>query len=111
VTPAGNAAHGGPCARSTNNGTITGITFDDPRSEFDGSDRGVDINSNFIDNASGPEVWYTDPFGRHGRTTEFPGSIRQLIARINNDRGGLELAGPGIGFDRENGGPRVHAPN
>src|SRR5213596_3047246 len=72
VTPAGNAARGGACGRSTSNGTITGITFDDPRSVFDGTDRAVDINSNFIDNAAGPQVWYTDPFGKHGRTTEFP---------------------------------------
>src|SRR5204863_7647130 len=58
VTPAGNAARGGACDRSTGNGTILGITFDDPRSVFDGSDRGVDINSNFISNADGPDVWY-----------------------------------------------------
>lgn len=31
-------------------------------------------------------------------------------ARINNDRGGLALAGPTIGGDRDYGGPRVHAP-
>jgi hypothetical protein len=40
-----------------------------------------------------------------------PGSIRQFIARINNDRGGLELEGPTLGGDRDYGGPRVHAPN
>ena len=49
--------------------------------------------------------------GKHGRTQPFAGSIRQFIARINNDRGGLELAGPGIGGDRDYKGPRVHAPN
>lgn len=102
---------GGACNASTGNGTIPGITFDDPRSVFDGVRRTVDINSNFVDNAGGPETWYTDPFGRHGRTTPFAGSIRQQIARINNDRGGLELAGPGIGGDRDYGSPRVHAPN
>ena len=111
VTPTGNAARGGACARSTSNGTIQGVTFDDPQSVFDGTDRVVDINSNFIDNGGGPEVWYTDPFGKHGQTEPFPGSIRQFIARINNDRGGLELAGPGIGGERDYGGPRVHAPN
>lgn len=71
-------------------------TFDDRRSVFDGVRRTVDINSNFVDNAGGPEIWYTDPFGHHGRTTPFAGSIRQQIARINNDRGGqtrLLLAG------------------
>ena len=74
VTPAGNAARGGACARSTSNGTILGIPFDDPQSVFDGTDRVVDVNSNFIGNKSGPEVWYTDPFGRHGRTSGGPGA-------------------------------------
>jgi hypothetical protein len=112
VTPAGEQVQGtGSCYVSTANGTITGLTFDDPRSVFDGVRRTVDINSNFISNDRGPEVWYTTPLGRGGRTTPFPGSIRQFIARINNDRGGLDLAGPGIGGDRDYGGPRVHAPN
>jgi hypothetical protein len=111
VTPAGERARGQDCDVSTGSGTITGVTFDDPRSVFDGVSRVVDVNSNFVANASGPEVWYTDPFGRHGRTQPFPGSIRQFIARIDNDRGGLELAGPTIGRNRDYGGPRVHAPN
>src|SRR6267143_1262828 len=80
VTPAGNQARGGACGRSTSNGTILGITFDDPRSVFDGTDRVVDVNANFVANADGPEVWFTDPFGKHGRTAPFPVSIRQFIA-------------------------------
>src|SRR3989442_5140124 len=68
VTPAGNAARGGACARSTSNGTILGITFDDPRSVFDGTDRVVDVKSNFIDNSAGPAVWYTEPLSQHCRT-------------------------------------------
>lgn len=112
VTPAGDQVRGtNSCSTSTANGTILGLTFDDPRSVFDGVRRNVDVNSNFIDNDGGPEIWYTDPFGRHGRPEEFPGSIRQRIARINNDRGGLELAGPSIGGERDYGSPRVHAPN
>jgi len=109
VTPAGNRASGGACAASTSNGTILGITFDDPRSVFDGTDREVDVNSNFVANANGPDVWFTDPFGKHGQTQPFPGSMRQFIARINNDRGGLELNGPSL--DGDFGGPRIHAPN
>jgi hypothetical protein len=111
VTPGGEQARGGACATSTGSGTITGVKFDDPRSVFDGVSRVVDINDNFIDNAAGPEVWYTDPFGRHGRTQPFAGSIRQFIARIDNDRGGLDLNGPTLGRGRDYGGPRVHAPN
>ena len=111
VTPSGEAARGGSCDASTANGTIPGVTFDDPRSVFDGVRRPVDVNDNFISNAGGPEVWYTNPLGRQGRTQPFPGSIRQKIARIDNDRGGLNLAGPTIGHDRDYGSPRVHAPN
>jgi hypothetical protein len=111
VTAAGEQARGGACSASTSNGTIPGILFDDPRSAFDGVSRVVDINDNFIDNADGPTVWYTDPFGRHGRTQPFAGSIRQMIAKIDNDRGGLDLEGPTIGRGRDYGSPRVHAPN
>ncbi|HEV8304426.1 MAG TPA: hypothetical protein VGQ25_05685 [Gemmatimonadales bacterium] len=111
VTPAGERAYGQDCDVSTGGGTIAGVTFDDPRSVFNGVSRVVDVNSNSIANASGPEVWYTDPFGKHGRPQPFPGSIRQVIARIDNRRGGLDLAGPTIGRNRDYGGPRVHAPN
>ncbi len=111
VTPTGERARGNDCDVSTGGGTIAGVTFDDPRSAFNGVTRAVDVNSNFIANAAGPEVWYTDPFGKHGRTQPFPGSIRQSIARIDNERGGLDLAGPTIGRNRDYGGPRVHAPN
>jgi len=111
VTPTGGRAQGTPCAVSTNNGTIAGVTFDDPRSVFNGVDRVVDVNANIVDNPQGPEVWYTDPFGKHGRTDPFVGSIRQFIARIDNTRGGLDANGPGVGRDRNYGSPRVHAPN
>ena len=55
--------------------------------------------------------WFTDPFGKNGRTDSFPGSIRQFIARIDNTRGGLDVSGPTLGRNRDYGGPRVHAPN
>ncbi len=111
VTPTGARAQGEECDQSTANGTIVGVTFDDPRSVFNGVDRVVDVNANVVDNADGPELWYTDPFGKHGRTAPFPGSIQQFISRINNTRGGLNASGPGIGQDRSYGGPRVHSPN
>ena len=49
------------------------MTFDDPRSEFNGADHFVDINANNISNSDGPEVWYTDAYGRNGRTDAVPG--------------------------------------
>ncbi len=72
-------------------------------------DRFVDINSNHINNDDGPQVWYTDPFGKHARTTPFIGSIKQIIAVIDN--GGRVGGGPVLGRDRNYGGPGVHAPN
>ena len=111
VTPTGARAQGEECDQSTANGTITGVTFDDPRSAFNGVDRVVDVNATIVENAEGPEIWYTDPFGKHGPTTPFPGSIQQFISRISNTRGGLNASGPQLGQDRSYGGPRVHSPN
>lgn len=73
--------------------------------------RDFDINTLSIRNAEGPAIWYTDPLGRNGRTTPFPGSIRQFIAIIDNTRGGARMHGPSVGRDRDHGGPLVHAPN
>jgi hypothetical protein len=105
----GDQARGGGCQTVTDNGAIPGITQTDPRSPFNGVLRAVDINSNRVDNAEGPEVWYTDPFGRNARTTSFAGSIRQTIARVNNT--GAGFGGPTIGRNRHYGGAGVHAPN
>lgn len=111
VGPNGERARGGPCQTSTNNGADTGVTFNNPRSAFDGAHRVVDINSTVIRNREGPDVWYSDPFGRHARTTSFPGAIRQFIARIDNDLNNIFPSGPGIGQSRPYSGQGVHAPN
>jgi hypothetical protein len=108
--PNGFRALGDPCRTSTANGTATGLLFDDPRSVFNGAARTVDINYNEIRNEDGPEIWYTDPFGKNGRTTPFPGSIAQHIAKMNNDRG-VGMSGPQIGEDRPYTGSGVHSPN
>jgi hypothetical protein len=106
----GDVAQGGACDQSTANGTLQGLAFDDPRVMFNGSRRFIDINSIHIDNDKGEEIWYTDPFGRNGRTTAFPGSIRQFVAKVNNDHG-FDVHGPAIGQNRNYGGNGVHAPN
>jgi hypothetical protein len=69
----------------------------------------VDVNANNIRNADGPEVWYTDPFGRNGSVTPFAGSIRQWVARRDNS--GLNLHGGVMGRDRSYDAPGVRAPN
>jgi len=111
VGPNGERARGGPCEASTANGTVPGVTFNDPRSAFDGARRQFDINSTVISNREGPTVWYTDPYGRHGRTQPFPGSVRQYIAQIDNDLNNIFPSGPGIGRSRPYSGQGVHSPN
>jgi hypothetical protein len=85
------------------------IAWDDPRSPFKGVRRFVDVNGNNVRNADGPTVWYTDPLGRQGSPTPFPGSLRQWIAR--HDNSGLELHGGVMGRDRDYNAPGVRAPN
>jgi len=110
VEPNGDRARGGACQQSTSGGTVLGLPFDDARSRFNGVRRQVDINSNRINNLEGPNFWYTDPYGRNASTTAFPGSVRQWIARINNERA-FNFHGPAIGADRVYGAPATHAPN
>ncbi len=105
----GDRASGELCSQSTANGTLQ-VAFNDPRSRFNGVRRKVDINSNRVNNLDGPNVWFTDPFGKHGRTSAFPGSVRQWIGRVNNERG-FHFSGPAIGADRNHGGAGTHAPN
>lgn len=52
-----------------------------------GAGRRVYFNQTGIYNGGGPRVWYTDPFGANAATKPFPGSIRQVIAPVTNDRG------------------------
>ena len=105
----GDRARGGGCLVATSNGAVPGITYDDPRSTFNGVARVVDINTNLIYNTTGNEVWYTDPFGKNASPTAFPGSIRQLIGKLDNTA--IRFTGPVIGVGRQYGGPGVHAPN
>ena len=111
VGPNGERARGGPCDQSTNNGVDTAVAFNSPQSVFDGAHRVVDINSTIIDNANGPRVWYTDPFGDHASKSPFPGSIRQVIAQIDNSLNVINASGPGIGSSRPYDGNGVHSPN
>lgn len=88
---------------------VDSVAWNDPGSPFKGVRRFVDINGNRIRNAAGPEVWYTDPLGRNGRTTPFPGSIRQWVARRDNTD--FDLRGEVMGKNRSYDAPGVRAPN
>lgn len=86
------------------------MTFDNPGSVFNGADHFVDINANQLSNSDGPEVWYTDAFGRNGQTSPFSGSIRQRLSKLDT-KIGVDAGGPVIGNNRNCAGAGVHAPN
>ena len=84
--------------------------IDGVRSGFNGARRQVEINDNQISNAGERAVWYTDPFGRNGRSNSFAGCVRQEIASINNAyRVGIN--DPVIGGERSYSGVEPWAPN
>lgn len=98
-------ARGGECDRVT-----PGMKYDDPRSPFNGVKREFYFNQTSIDNNGGPTVWYTDPFGKGGKTTPFAGAVKHYIAPVNNERG-YAVESHAIGGNRYYGGRGVHAPN
>jgi hypothetical protein len=107
VTADDERARGDECEQVS--GSAAPLAYNDPRSPFNGARHFMDVNGNRVNNEDGPEVWYTDPYGRRARTSPFPGSIRQWIARVDNS--GREGHGPVIGRNRNYNGPGVHAPN
>ena len=106
----GDVAAGGACAASTSSGQDLDVTWDDPRSTLNGLTREVYFNQTTIVNPAGPTIWYTDPFGGHASTTAFPGSVRQMIASVDNRRA-FPLESQAFGATRSYGGNGVHAPN
>ncbi len=107
--PDGRRTRGGTCDAMTNYGAIKGITWDDRRSAYQGRVRGQYVNYHRINNAGGPTVWYTDPFGRNASPNYFPGSIKQVVSSVNLPQFSSD---PRI-VQRENddGNGTVHAPN
>lgn len=103
-------ARDGACDRATDYGRILDVTWDDPRSPFDGSHRETYFNQTRLANAGGPTTWWTTPFGGSAQTTPFPGAIRQHVAAVDN-RSLPTLESQAFGADRPYGGSGVHAPN
>src|SRR5262245_9181874 len=84
------------------------MQWDDPRSPFRGNQRELVVNQNVIVNATAPQVWYCDPYGRNAQTTPFPGSVQQYIAAIQ-----FITPEPPLIFGAEHiqDGPGVRSPN
>jgi hypothetical protein len=110
-------ARGPECATVAPNGPATlriqRVAFDDPRSPFNACRREVSIGSTPLSNSGGGTAWYTDPYGRAGRTSAFAGSVRQYIAASSNTGSGIVLAAKNFGGDISYcpPGSGLHAPN
>ena len=102
-------ARGGPCDWGTDGGALR-LTWDDPRSPFNGTHREVYFNQTSLDNAGGPTVWYTDPVGGNASPTPFRGAIRQLLGAVHNRRP-WPLESQAVGADRPYAARGVRAPN
>jgi len=102
--------------------TTTTITYDDPKSQFNGVHREFYLNNTIIVNTGGIVYWYTDPIGNGATQGSSARTIRQYISNVDNryrdDSGYINPSGRNyplesvaIGKDRNYGGSGVHAPN
>lgn len=102
---------GGACDWGTNYGKTRNITWNDPRSPFRGVVRGQYVAPpTYINNANGPQYWYTDAFGGNASRTPFPGSIRQLVSPVTA-RITFSSDPRIIQRNHNDGNGTVHAPN
>ena len=86
------------------------VAFDDARSAFDGTSRDTYLGETTVENAGGPKLWWTDPYGGHAQTTPFPGGICQLVSTVATpDRADVQTQV--FGRNRSYHAPGVHTPN
>lgn len=111
-------ARGGACASIGAQGPATPraqrITWDDPRSPYNGCRRTTYFGLYEMDNAGGPNLWYTDPYGRNASRTWFPGSVKQWIgaATVRGSDLPFPLEAEAVPFDHTScDAGRVRAPN
>jgi hypothetical protein len=113
----GRQARGGECDWMTNYTSgpsvpqAQRVSYDSLQSVFNGCKREFYFNNTGIWNAGGPDYWYTDPFGRNGAITPFPGSVRQYLWPVNNDQLGYPLESIALGVNLNWCTTGVHAPN
>jgi hypothetical protein len=83
------------------------IAWDDPRSPFTGTKRGLRLNDFSVQHSEGPTVWYTDALGMNPSARPFTGSIKQEVS--NKSHQARFFVGPSVSRDHSATG--VRAPN
>lgn len=83
----------------------------DPQSPFDGAQRDYYLQGTTVNNASGPNVWWTDPYGDNAVTQAGTGLVKQWISNSENT-GWPELERRTFDLEKDYGKDNgVHAPN
>ncbi len=94
----------------------TPMTYDDPRSPFNGTDRTIDINGLTVNNSTGNTKWYTDAFGKSETLQRTPDPSKGIVVEQFISKGGAQEVKLHP-LDNENNhhadhdNPTVHAPN
>lgn len=83
----------------------------DPDSPFDGAQRDYYLQGTTVQNASGPNVWWTDPYGDQAATDASAGYVKQWVSSTDNSDW-PELERRTFDLQRDYGlNNGVHAPN
>jgi hypothetical protein len=109
-------ARGPECAGIAPNGPLTPrvnrVSFDDPRSVFNGCRRAVTLGTTRITNGGGGTTWYTNPYGGAARVGTFTGGVRQYVGAFNNSTAAaIDRVAVGSELDPCLPGSNIHAPN
>ena len=110
----GDKMRGGACDNATNYGKIKGITWDSPKSAFNGTNRGNYFFPPTISNSSSTTTYYSDPFGKDTGTTQKTGYIKQFVSTgvVNYSKKFNSNIDPTVvNKQYDNGKGTVHAPN
>jgi hypothetical protein len=109
-------ARGPECSGIAPNGPFTPrvnrVSFDDPRSVFNGCRRAVTLGTTRIVNGGGGTTWYTNPYGAAARIGSFTGDVRQYVSAVNNSTAAaIDRIAFGSELDPCLPGSNIHAPN
>ncbi len=109
----GEKYRGGECDTVTNYGkNTTPISYDDPRSPFNGVKREFYFNNMTVGNVGSTRIWYSDPFGNNATTTNFVGAVKHYLKPKDTPEAyQYPFESNAIGSGRYYGGQGVHAPN
>ncbi|MFS8131024.1 MAG: hypothetical protein ACMG57_03525 [Candidatus Dojkabacteria bacterium] len=110
----GDKMRGGSCDGATDYGNTKGITWDNPKSPFNDTNRGNYFFPPTISNQTSSTTYYADPFGKDAGTTQKTGYIKQFISTgivSYSKKFNSNIDPTVVNKTYDNGKGTVHAPN